>query len=62
MFLLNFLSVLIILVKVISILYIYTLGQHSIQKQFYNDNNAIRIHNQLFFKGTLNHLAKEPND
>ena len=62
MFLLNVLSVLIILVKVISILYIYTLGQHSIQKQFYNDNNAIRTRTNLFFKGTLNHLAKEPND
>ena len=62
MFLLNFLSVLIILVKVISILYIYTFGKHSIQKQFYNDSNAIRTHNHLFFKGTLNHLAKEPND
>ena len=43
-------------------LYIYTLEKHSSQKQFYNDNNAIRTHNHLFFKGTLNHLAKEPND
>ena len=45
-----------------SVLYIYTLGQHSIRKQFYNDSNEIRTHNHLVFKATLDHLSKRTND
>ena len=45
-----------------SILYICTLGQHSIQKQFYNDNNEIRTNNHLVFKATFDCLAKRSND